>query len=135
MDSGCTCGGILRLLELYEAHPAEFAFDFRSRFHISFEQIGVTVSWLEAVYLVAVLLREPTSWLGAARSEWQFPVSREWMVATHTYDLTARVNSKQKPKPYPTPWENGNKQTLGSRKGQTRESVLNVLERMNPKEK
>ncbi len=134
MDSGCTCGGILRLLELYKAHPAEFAFDFRSRFQTSFEQIGVTVSWLEAVYLVSVLMRDPSSWLCAARSEWEFPASREFMVLAHTYDLTARINSKQRPKPYPTPWENANKTKIGSKKPQDRNTVLSVLERMNPKE-
>lgn len=94
----------------------------------------MTVSWLEAVYLVSVLMRDPSSWLCAARAEWQFPVSREWTVLAHVYDLTARINSKQKPKPYPTPWENGNKQKLGSKKPQNRDAVLNILERMNPKE-
>lgn len=94
----------------------------------------MTVSWLEAVYLVSVLMRDPSSWLCAARSEWEFPASREFMVAAHSYDLTARINSKQKPKPYPTPWENANKTKIGSRKPQDRKTVLSVLERMNPKE-
>lgn len=56
------------------------------------------------------------------------------MVLAHSYDLTARINSKQKPKPYPTPWENANKTKLGSKKAQSRDSVLNILDRMNPKE-
>ena len=64
-----------------EAHPAEFAYDFRSRFNLSFEAIGSTVSLLEAVYLVAMLLRDPTSWLQAAHRAlrvliWRSPVPR-----------------------------------------------------------
>lgn len=101
---------------------------------MSFEQIGVTVSWLEAVFLVAILIRDTSSWLGSANAKWKFPASREWIVAAHQYDLTARVNSKKKPKPYPTPWENADTQKLGSQKPQDRSRVLGVLERMNPKE-
>lgn len=134
MDSGRSVGGILRLLELREAHPAEFAYDFRSRFRLSFEDIGDSVSYLEAVYLVSILLRDPSSWLQAARSEWDFPVSNEWMVAANSYDLLARVNSKQKPKPYPTPWPADGSKRIGSKRPQNKDDVLRVLERMNPKE-
>ena len=109
------------------------AYDFRSRFNTSFEDIGTRMSWLEAVYLVSVLMRDPSSWLQAATSEWTHPVSRDWIVATHTYDLLAAVNSK-KPKPYPTPWPAQNTKKLGSAKGQSRTDVLKNLERMNPKE-
>lgn len=83
--------------------------------------------------MVAILLRDPTSWLQAAVAEWEFPVSREWIVAAHSYDLQAAVNSKTKPKPYPTPWVAEGTQKLGS-KNQSRGNVLDKLERMNPKE-
>lgn len=132
MGRRSSSGGILRLLELVEAHPAEIAYDFRSRFNLSYTDIGVKVGWLEAVYLVAVLMKDPSSWLQAAVSEWEFPVSREWIVAVQTFDLHAAVNSK-KPKPYPTPWPNANTKKLGS-KNQSRNDVLTALERMNPKE-
>lgn len=133
MDSGCQRGGILKLRELIEEHPSEIAYDFRSRFGLSVLDIGNGVTWLEATYLVAILLRDPTSWLQAAVNEWEYPVSREWMVAAHSYDLLHAVNSKNKPKPYPTPWLAEGTQKLGS-KHQSRGSVLDKLERMNPKE-
>lgn len=134
MDSGCANGGILKLRELIEEHPAETAYDFRSRFGISYTDIGGDVSWIEAIYLVAVLLRDPSSWLQAAKNEWDFPVSREWLVATHTYDLHAAINSKSKPKPYPTPYPDVNTKRLKSKAPQDRSSVLAKLEKMNPKE-
>lgn len=134
MDPGCTNGGILKLRELIEEHPAEFAYDFRSHFGISYTDIGGDVTWIEAIYLVAVLLRDPASWLQAAKNDWDYPVSREWLVATHTFDLHAAINSKNKPKPYPTPWGDPNTQRLKSKKPQDRSSVLAKLALMNPKE-
>lgn len=92
------------------------------------------MTFLEAVLLVSVLMRDPSSWLYAAEAEWDFPVSREWIVATHTYDLHAMVNSKSKPKPYPTPWPAENTKRIGSSKKQSSADVLKNLERMNPKE-
>lgn len=133
MDSRCLNGGILKLRELIEEHPSELAYDFRSRFGLSVYEIGNGVTWLEAILLVAVLLRDPTSWIQAAVNDWDFPVSREWIVQAHTYDLLHAVNSKNKPKPYPTPWVPEGTQKLGSKK-QTRSNVLDKLERMNPKE-
>lgn len=133
LDSGCTLGGILKLRELISEHPAEFTYDFRSRFNLSPSDIGNTITWLDAVYLVAVLLRDSESWLQVAVNGWKYPVSREWMVSAHSYDLLARVNSKQKPKPYPTPWPDEGSTRLGSSK-QSRSNVLSMLGRMNPKE-
>ena len=134
MDPGCTNGGILKLRELIEEHPAELAYDFRTRFNLSFEAIGVELSWMESIYLVSVLLRDPGSWLTAAKSDWNFPVSREWMVLAHSYDLHAAVNSKNKPKPYPAPWPDANTKRVGSKKPQNRTDVLAKLATMNPKE-
>jgi hypothetical protein len=97
-------------------------------------EIGKTVSYLEAIYLVSILRQDPSSWLQAAMSNWKHPVSREWIAQVHTYDLTARVNSKQKPKPYPVPWPESGTQKIGSNKQQSREKTLSILARMNPKE-
>ncbi len=69
----------------------------------------------------------------AALAEWKYPVSREWIVLTHLYDLLATVNSKNRPKPYPTPWSE-KKGRLGGKKIQARSEVLRRLESMNPKE-
>lgn len=135
MDSGRTYGGTLRLLELIEAHPAEITYDFRSRFQIGLEEIGDRISYLEAIYLASVLLRDPSSWLQAAVNDWKFPVSREWQVSVHTYDLHAAVNSKNKPKPYPTPWPEDGTQKIGSTRNKTREDVLKQLAKMNPEKR
>lgn len=134
MDSGCTTGGIFRLRELISEHPTELAYDFRSRFNLSIFAIGGEVSWLEAAYLVSVLMRDPSSWLQAAVNDWKYPVSQEWIVATHTYDLHATVNSKNKPKPYPTPWLAEGTSRIGKKKRQLTSDVLDKLDRMNPKE-
>ena len=60
------------------------------------------------MYLVAVLLRDPTSWLQTSVNKWDHPITMEWAVQVATYDLLAQVNSKRKPKPYPRPWRNSN---------------------------
>lgn len=134
MDSGCPYGGILKLRELIEEHPAELAYDLRNRCGVSINQIGDEVSLLEAVYLVSVLLRDPGTWLASAKADWDYPASREWIVGVHTYDLLSMVNSKKKPNPYPTPWPNEQRSRLRSRKQQSRQYVLERLAQMNPKE-
>jgi hypothetical protein len=101
---------------------------------LSSEQIGKTITWLEAILLVSVLLRDPSSWTQSAKNDWDYPVDRNWMLASQTFDLLAMVNSKKKPKPYPTPWPDTNKNRLRPRKAQTRSNVLDKLKRMNPKE-
>jgi hypothetical protein len=84
--------------------------------------IGGSITWLEAVLLVNVVARDPESWLYARMNDWKYPVSREWIVQAHTYDLLYAVNSKKKPKP------------IGSGRKQSSDIVRKLLERMNPKE-
>lgn len=115
-------------------HPGEFAYDFRSRFNIGIQEIGERISYLETVHLLSVLLRDTSSWLQAAESDWAYPVSREWIVTSHVYELLATVNSKKKPKPYPTPWLPDGAQKLGNKK-QSRNVVVERLRLMNPKPK
>jgi hypothetical protein len=78
-------------------------------------------------------MKDPTSWTQAAQNNWTHPVSFDWMIAANTYDLLTAVNSKRKPKPYPTPWVKKDTNKIGS-KNQTREHVLNMLKRTDPKE-
>lgn len=132
MDSGRSTGGILRLRELIEEHRPEVAFDFRNRFGISYESIGSDISWTEAILLVSVLIRDPSSWLAAAYSEWEYPVSREWMALAHTYELHSAIAARKSPKPYPAPWSD-KKNQLGKR-NQSSKDVLAKLAQMNPKE-
>lgn len=131
MDSGRTSGGILRLREIISDHSPELAYDFRHRFNLSIFDIGGSVTWLEAVLLVSVLMRDTSSWIQSAMAEWDYPVSREWIVSAHTYDLLAAVNTKKKPKPYPAPWPDTSTKKIGSNKPTV--NAREFLERMNPK--
>jgi hypothetical protein len=134
LDSRCVIGGICKLLEIIEEHPSEIAYDLRSRFNFGIQDIGISIPWIEAVRLIAVLLRDPSSWTQAAKNNWDYPVDRNWIVASHSYDLLAMVNSKKKPKPYPSPWPNANVNRLRPKKAQLRSQVLEKLRLMNPKE-
>lgn len=82
-----------------------------------------------------MLLRDPSSWTQAVRSGWEYPVSREWIVASHTYDLLALANSGKgkKPKPYPHPFPSKTSVRSGKTTLST-EEVKAVLKKMNPKE-
>jgi hypothetical protein len=130
VDSGSGLGGSLKVRELIADHPAELAYDFRSRFGISYLAIGHDVTYLEAAYLISVLVQIPDSWLSAKIQNWTHPVSHEFIVAAHTYDLLATVNSKKKPKPYPMPWKPAGQVIIG-KKNQSRADVINKLNSMN----
>ena len=126
MDGWRSTGGIVAVFELIEDHTAAFVYDFRHRFSLGLQDLGTKVPWVEVVYLVAVLLRDPTSWLQVSFNKWQHPVSFEWAAQVATYDLLAQVNSKRKPKPYPRPWPDGKG---GSRKGTARADSREILAR------
>ena len=110
---------------LIEDHKAAFVYDFRHRFGLGLGDLGTTVPWVEVVYLVAVLLRDPSSWLQVSYNKWHHPVSFEWAAHAATYDLLAQVHSKRKPKPYPRPWPT----TTNTRKGTPRLDGREILER------
>jgi hypothetical protein len=134
MDSRHTTGGILKLREIIAEHTSEIAYDFRNRFNLSIFDVGDEFTWLEAVHLVAILLRDMASWTHASVVEWDYPVSREWIVSAHTYDLLAAVNTKKKPKPYPAPWPEVGTNKIGGKIKQDRKTVIERLRQMNPKE-
>jgi hypothetical protein len=131
LDTGRTTGGIFRVLEFRENHPGALAYDFRTRFNLSAFEIGDTVSWLEAAYLISQLLQDPSSRLQAAVNKWKYPVTQEWIALIHIFDLLAMANSKKKPKPHPTPWGDANRNKIGGG-NLTRQQVIQQLERMNP---
>ena len=83
--------------------------------------------------MVSVLQRDPSSWIQAVTNDWKYPVSYEFVVAAHTYDLLAAVNSKRKPKPYPGPWPAPGTGRIGGRKATDRKTVKEMLDRMNPR--
>lgn len=129
MGAGCINGGILTLRELIEEHPAEFAYDFRSRFNLGIDDIGTRISWREAYLLVIVLLKDSTSWLQAAYNDWSYPVSMEWVMLVQQFDAFAMVNSKRKPQPTKMPWQT----PIKSGKPQVSEKrVREILDAMRP---
>ena len=113
MDPRSPTGGIIAVLQILEDYKPAFTYDFRARFGLGLDSLGTTVPWNEVVSLVAVLLRDPTSWLQTAKSDWQHPISYEWTLAAATYDLLAQVNSKRKPKAWPRPWADPSSNRLG----------------------
>lgn len=126
-------GGILELTELVhgERRP-ELTRDFRERFHISLEQVGLSVPYDEARDLIRSLMRDPASWFHAAVAGWDHPFSREAMVSADLYDLQLRVALKNKQnrfKPYPRPWPDKNKTRFGgsNKKKRTLSEVLKIL--------
>ena len=63
--------------------------------------------------MVSVLMADPTSWLQAARNNWQHPIDYNWTIQAATYDLLAQVNSKRKPKQWPRPWTEPDRKVKG----------------------
>jgi hypothetical protein len=74
-----------------------------------------------------MLLRNPESWVHAGEQEWEHPVSAEWILLKHTFDLLVKVNSDKEPPEYPAPWI----RTVKPKK-QDRAEVLAALKLMNP---
>ena len=123
MDGWRSTGGITAVLILREDHKPAFVYEFRHRFGLGLKDLGTTVPWDEVVYLVAVLLRDPTSWLQTSVNKWDHPITYDWAAQVATYDLLAQVHSKRKPKPYPRPWKNAN----STRKGTVRKDARELL--------
>lgn len=134
MGSGCPRGGILRVLEFASDYPSEIRADFRTHYSLSWDEVGETFSWLEAVHLVRVLFANPNSWLQAAKNGWRTPVTAEWMLLADLIDVFVSANSKNKTKPIPRPWPKTGAKHQGSTNA-PKSQVLAMLDRMNQKEK
>lgn len=74
-----------------------------------------------------MLFRNTASWIHAREAKWEHPVTPEWILAKHTFDLLARVNSEKPPPEYPAPWISRKTTTE-----QSREDVIRRLKLMNP---
>lgn len=74
-----------------------------------------------------MLRQNPESRYYANLEGWQYPVSSEWIVLKHIFDLTARANSKEIPPEYPAPWIR-----TSQPKQTSREDVEQRLKLMNP---
>lgn len=131
MDSGSWPGGSIKVREIISDHTSAVAYDFRSRFGVSYLDIGRSMTYLEATHLIAILVQSSDSWLCSALADWKHPVSNEWTVLANVYDLLAQVNSKKKPKPYQRPWKTTDTSKLGSKNVQSRSDVIKRLNQMN----
>lgn len=97
---------------------------------MQWDEVGKSISWLEALHLVKILMRDPRSWTQAAMNGWQYPVSTEWILLAELFDLTHQVNSKKKIKPLARPWPNKNVTHTG-KTIHSRADVIRNLNRMN----
>lgn len=95
-------GGIGELVGLSDAHPAAFAYDWRTRFGMPFAAVGLDMSWHEAVLLFQAMRSDPSSHIAAALEGWMNPISREALLLMDQFDLDHQIAAgKQKPKPHP----------------------------------
>lgn len=65
--------------------------------------IGRSMTWGEAIRLTHQLGRDTASHVFASIAEWDYPATREALVAMDHYDAYAKATFKR-PKPYPRPW-------------------------------
>lgn len=104
MAAGGDPGGILGLLELIEEHRGAIEYDFRTRLHTPLASLPEAMGWDEAIRLIAILRRDPSSMIAAALEGWDHPVSREALILMDLFDLDMSINTdrkKGKPKPHP----------------------------------
>jgi hypothetical protein len=93
---------------LIDDYPAEVAADFRQQFNLSIFDIGDKYSFEEALYLMTALLKDPGTWLFAAKAEWEYPQSRLLTAIKDTWDLQVAINTPKGKKQikYPQPFKN-----------------------------
>lgn len=127
MGSGSVAGGIAWLRDKFDGAEPFIVADFRTIYGISAYDIGITISYREAISLVGMLRQNPASWLHANEQGWTYPVSSEWIVLKHLFDITARANSEKTPPEYPAPWIRSTKP-----KQTERSEVERRLRLMNP---
>ena len=121
------------LLDIVEKHPVDLARDFREKFNISILDIGDKIRYDEAALLVVSLLKDPQSWLHATLAEWDYPISRDWLLLADLYDLQHASKTKRKPKPYPRPFSNA-KRYGGKRKNGKVRSEQEIRKLLRPNE-
>lgn len=92
---------------MIEEHPGPLTYDLRERFGLSLRDLGRSIPWDESVWLVDELLVHPESHTTAALLGWEYPVSREWIIAALHLDFDASANKKNKP--VPKPWKKGHR--------------------------
>ncbi len=96
---------------------------------MSLSDVPESMGWDEAGRLARILRNDPSSMIAAALEGWDYPISREALVAMDHFDLDAAVNSPRshKPKPYPRPFKRKDRKRHGDTGGRSREEVEALL--------
>jgi len=112
-------GGIQALGRILRQHPSEVAYDLRVLCGVGIRQVSVPELWL----LVQGLMRDTRSWVFAREADWDYPVSREWLLAANTHDAFTRANTPKRYqrswKPHPRPFQT-DKRYGGRKKNKSR---------------
>lgn len=90
--------------------------------------------WDEATRITRLLTSDPASHIGASVAGWDYPVSREGLIAMDKFDLDHQIAWRQgggkgkKPDPYPRPWKtNTETRRRGNATGRTPQEVREIL--------
>jgi hypothetical protein len=99
-------GGIVALAELFGEHRGAFEYDWRTRFGLPLTAVPSDMGWDEALRMLKILSKDPSSHVQAALAKWQFPTSWEYIALADLIDLQAkRTKWRKQPKPYRRPWD------------------------------
>lgn len=63
------------------------------------------MEWDEAIRLAAILRADPSSALAAAVEGWEYPISREALIAMDQFDLTYAATGAKNRQPYKRPFK------------------------------
>lgn len=122
-------GGIFGLLGLIAAHRGAVEYDWRTRFGLGLDDIGVDQSLQEAARLAEILREDPSSAISAVLRGWEHPVSREALVLMDVFDLNHMVAAGgKKVKPHAgRPGQQGRKVEKRGKTTLSREEALALL--------
>ena len=98
-------------------HRGAFEYDWRHRFGVPLQQVGGRMSWGEAWRLTMVLAGDPSSQVGAALGGLSYPVDRADLVLRDLFDLQHQSKSRRRVPPYPRPFPDSSRRTLGAGSG------------------
>jgi len=109
-------------------HRGPLELDLR-RLGCALGDVGRTMPLDEAARIVALLVRDPSTNVGAAANGWTHPASAAELILMDLYDGLMRAHFTN-PQPYPRPWvTKGNQQRIGNGTTLSREEVRDLLAR------
>lgn len=109
-------GGIFGLLGLIREHRGAVEYDWRTKFGKPLDEVGRSMSIVEAARLAQCLIRDTTTQTFVAINGWEFAASREYLLLADQYDLLHRANAEKpdRVKPYPRPWPDRSSEQMGT---------------------